>query len=531
MNGYTPKSLAFDKEAMDALVEGIEKIYKPVSSTMGPRGNTVIMESNTHTKGLTVTKDGVTVAKAIEVIDPVENLAVRVVREASEKTAIQAGDGTTTAIVLARNLIKNALFEISNDPTINPTLLVREMKVEVENVLKEIKKMSIKVTKGRYKDVASISANNDKKLGALIADVYREVGVDGVVTAEKSKTSETYSVVTKGMSLDKGLASAGFKNNADRTALELNDVQVLVSDIEISSPQQITNILEDVVSNQKSLLIIADCSPAVVSMLVANMSRNNTKIAVVAPPSAGFRRDDMLSDIAIATNSTYFSQEAGSDLTLATERDLGHAVSVRADEKGCVIITNPEIAEGPDYIDRLSELKAKLPEQTTLGMQKHYKNRIASLAGGIGVIYAGGDTDIEQKELFDRIDDAIQAVKSALEEGIVPGGGNALRSVFYNIYHSLPSMTPAQRVVSATILAPLYKILSNAGLETPVLVTGTQNHGLNVMTGENVDLIKDGVIDPAKVIRVALTNAMSVASTILTTNAVITLARSYETTK
>jgi len=476
MNGYSPKDLFFDEQAREKLITGIAKVEKAVGSTLGPRGNTVLMESQSHTHGMTVTKDGVTVAKSISLLDPVENLAVRVLRQASEETANQSGDGTSTSLVLAKAIIDNFLTVIESDKSLNPNFLIRELRSESAKVVASLEKRSIKVTKGRLKNVATISANNDHKIGAIIADAYKKVGKHGVVTPAKSDTNETYIEVTKGIRMDKGFMNRVFANNQSNDECVMEDsasshLSVLLSTTEITNISHIENVIADTIQNNKQLVMIA------------NVSRNISNV--------------------IAQNV--------------------HKGVIRA------------------VVERVSQLEEALSRETNQGNKEHIKKRIASLMGGIGVVYAGGDTSMEQKELYDRIDDAIQAVRSSLEEGILPGGGAALyhESVRLSEENGLTSansdVEQAHRLAARNILinamiVPMYRIAGNAGIDLAGLSFTDENlrMGYDVVNNKTVDMIKEGIIDPAKVTKSALLNAVSAASTIMTTNAVVTLARSYE---
>lgn len=551
---YQPKDVKFDDEAREKLISGIEKIYKAVSSTLGPRGNTVLMESMVHTGGMTSTKDGVTVANAIDLADPIENLAVRVMRQAADKTAAMAGDGTTTSIVLTRELIRSAIGKLKDNNKLNPNILVRELKNVSDMVLEEMKKKARPVGKRNLRHVATISANNDKDLGAMIAETYKKVGKNGVVSVKKSETSETYTEVTSGIKLDKGMVSDAFRNNEGSDRCVLERPLMIVSTIEISSFAQVQNAFEQCATENRSLVIIAPTTKLFKNMVAANVVKGNIKACIIEPPSFGYRQKELMRDIALVTGATYFSEEEADDLSLLVENDLGTCDSVDASTKDAIIITSKNSSNDELVKARVDELSNALSKATKQSEKNHIQSRIAALDGAIGVIYAGGETDMEQKELYDRIDDAIQAVKSAMDEGVVVGGG-------YALYHSstipidgiVDSMINggqyidnAERAAACYILsdamtAPAIKILENAGavefisensttkVRSIKIGAGTGDHGINAMTMSKVDdLIKDGVIDPFKVVKVALTNAVSVASTILTTNAVLTLARSYD---
>ena len=533
-SGYTPKNLKFGKEGRDKLINGIKTISSAVKSTLGPSGQTVLIESPHHTHGITVTKDGVTVAKAVSLIDPVENLAVRMMKEASDRTASSAGDGTTTAIVLTEAMVLTGM-DVINDT--NKTEVLRDMVKITEYVVKELKRKSKKVTKKNLKDVATISANNDPELGKIIAEVYKEVGENGIVTVDRSQTSETYYESTRGIKVDRGYSSPMFINDQKKDECILEDTYVLVSDSEVANILNIENILKPIIQENKKLLIIAPCSSNVLNTLAANVVKNNLKVCVVQPPSFGYKQHELMQDIAISVGATYFSEKTGDDLSIITMADLGHASKMIAGDTSTIIIKD----EGThsDVIDKRVEQLWEQHKNTNKKEDKDFiLSRIASLTGGIGVIYAGGKTDLEQKELYDRIDDAVCAVRSALEEGIVTGGGLALWEISNDVLDWEDFLNlDAVKIMQNALKEPFSQIIKNAGGNvddiTNEMLYGNDykndyDYGYNSKTGEFGDMYKMGVIDPLKVTKNALQNAVSVAVTILSTNAIITMARSYE---
>lgn len=534
MEGYSPKDLKFDEEGRAKLASGVAKIAKAVKSTLGPSGNTVLIESPHHTHGITVTKDGVTVAKAVELIDPIENLAVRMVKEAADKTATLAGDGTTTAVVLTEMMVLVGLETIEQRH--NRTEVLRAMVDISDKVVEKIKANAKEVTPEMLYDVASISANNDKSIGKIIAEVYGEVGKSGIVTVERSQTSDTYAETTKGLKIDRGYSSSLFINDQKKDECVFDDVMVLVADLEISNVLQLENVLKPIISEGKKLLIISSCSNNVVNTLVANKIKNNFKVCVVPPPSFGYKQHELMQDIAVSVGATYFSEKTGDDLSLITYADLGHASKCIVSKDKTILIKSNYKSNPEDVEERVKQLWEAHASANKKADKDFILERIASLTGGIGVIYVGGNTDLEQKELYDRIDDAVCAVRSALEEGILPGGG---RELFGTIAHDyLPDNPTDEQLLAADIMqyafeAPMSQIFKNAGLDIAILgdkvVDGKipYGYGYNVKTGEYGDLIAMGVIDPLKVTRSALQNAVSVAVTILSTNAIITMARSY----
>jgi len=532
--GYTPKELHFSQQGRNHLIDGISKIANAVKSTLGPRGNTVLIESPEHTHGITVTKDGVTVAKAVSLMDPVENLAVRMMKEAADKTATLAGDGTTTAIVLTEALVKNGTCSLGEDT--NRTEVLRALVDETKWVVNELRKKSHEVDKDKLRDVAIISANNDNKIGKIIADVYESVGEDGIVTVEKSQTSETYFETTNGIKVDRGYLSPLFINDQRKDECILEDVHILVSDAEINNILQIENILKPIIAEGKKLLIIAPCANNVTNTLAANVMKRNLKICAITPPSFGYKQHELMQDIALSVGATYFSEKTGDDLSIINFADLGHAAKVIVGRDSTVILKDETTTNQTEIEERVKELWVAHENATKKADKEFIESRIASLTGGIGVIYVGGNTDLEQKELYDRVDDAVCAVKSALEEGILPGSGLALyrmaqefekKLMFKNVKNK--NLKIAYAILSQSLKAPLTQILSNAGLDVKEVykdVKGWQK-GYDLKNEKYGNLIKMGVIDPMKVTKSALQNAVSVAVTILSTNAIITMARSY----
>ena len=523
--GYSPKNLKFDDEGRNKLITGISTIAKAVKSTLGPSGQTVLIESPHHTHGITVTKDGVTVAKAVDLLDPTENLAVRMMKEAADRTATSAGDGTTTAIVLTEALVKEGMERIG--PDTNKTEVLRDLVTKTNEICDNLKKSARKVTKGRLKDVASISANNDTTIGNIIAKVYKDVGENGIVTVDKSQTSETYYETTNGIKVERGYTSNLFITNHEKDECVLEDTHILVSDAEISNILQIENVLKPIIQDGKKLLIIAPCSTNVINTLAANKMKRDLKICTITPPSFGYKQHELMQDIAISVGATYFSEKTGDDLSHIAFDDLGFASRVTINRDDTVIIKDSDITD--EAVDeRVKQLWSAHSNTNKKADKEFILSRIASLTGGIGVIYAGGQTDLEQKELYDRIDDAVCAVRSALEEGILPGGGVALYNEANKILKSGDESVVA-KILSSALCAPSNQICINAGRDEFYYEwEKPHQYGLNVKTGEYGDMYKMGVIDPLKVTKSALQNAVSVAVTILSTNAIITMARTYE---
>ena len=537
---YTPKDLKFDDEGRSKLIEGITKMSNAVKSTLGPSGHTVLIESPNHTHGITVTKDGVTVAKAIDLLDPVENLAVRMMREAADRTATEAGDGTTTSIVLTEALIRSAYDMFSLYPELNKTEVLRHLVSLTDDVVSSLKSRSRPLTKKNFIEVASVSSNNDRTIGKIIADVYKELGKNGVVTVENSDTVETTYETTRGVKVERGYLSPLFINNQKRDECVLDDCYVLVSDAEVINLLTIESVLKPIIADGKRLLIIAPCAANVVNTLAANVMRNSLKLCAIPPPSFGYRTHELMQDIAVSVGATYFSEKTGDDLSIIQFEDLGHAqrVVVSRDE---TVIVKGKANNAEQVAARVDELRDAHKLATRKGDKDFILSRIASLTGGIGTIKVGGNTDLEQKELFDRVDDAVCAVRSALQEGILPGGGVAL----YNEHRLLDmrvsnddypsdSERAAAAILSQSLASPLKQILTNAGVsfediyEKGMPLVTREGYGFDVKKRLYGDMIEMGIIDPMKVTKVALQNAVSVAATILSTNAIVTMARSYE---
>ena len=535
--GMTPKELHFADDARSRLINGVEKMASAVKSTLGPMGNTVLIESNDTTHGILVTKDGVTVAKSIFLLDPVENLAVRMMKEAADKTATSAGDGTTTAIVLTEALVKAGTSMIKEG--INRTEVLRHLSSITDEIIDQLREWSKEVTGDTLRDVAVISANNDSRIGDIIADVFESVGENGIVTVERSDTHETYFKTTEGVKIDRGYSSPLFINDHKRDECVYEDVHVLVSDIEISNILQIENVLKPIISGGKKLLIIAPCSQNVINTLSANVMKNNLKIVSIIPPDFGYRQNELMQDIALSVGATYFSEKTGDDLSLIEPSDLGHCHKIVVGRTQTVIMHDSR-----DVSEAVSERITQLKDAYNLATKKQDKDfiltRIASLSGRIGVVYVGGNTDLEQKELYDRVDDAVCAVRSALEEGIISGGGWPLMNISAIMYSNALDKDisiekkVAYEILTRALMSPLKQILQNAGADHDGIMKHwdektTIYGGYDVRNKKFGNMIEMGIIDPFKVTRTALLNAVSVAITILSTNAIITMARAYET--
>ena len=532
--GYIPKELDFGTEGRVKLIKGITKIANAVKSTLGPRGNTVLIESPEHTASITVTKDGVTVAKSVELLDPVENLAVRIMKQAAERTATLAGDGTTTAIVLTESIVKNTTNILSQYPNVSVTEVIRALSSYTIDIIERLKKDSVKVEKSTLNNVATISANNDDFVGSIISETYNAVGENGIVTVEKSQNSETYSETTEGIKIERGYSSNLFVNNQKKDECILENVNILVSDAEINNVLNIENILKPIIQESKKLLIIAPCSQNVIQTLAANVMKRGLKVCIIPPPSFGWKTHELMQDIAMSVGATYFSEKTGDDLSIINFSDLGRASKVIVGRDSTVVLCSPKDEEHQELLNvRVEELKDAHKRAKTKADREFILSRIASLTGGVGVIYVGGNTDLEQKELYDRVDDAVCAVRSALSDGILPGSGVALMNVRDELeIGESEAEKIAYAILSKSLLSPVKQILDNAGLKfDKIYNTGfKKGKGYNVVTEKTGNMIDLGVIDPTKVTVSALSNAISVANTILSTNAIITMARSYDTT-
>ena len=535
MSNYIPKNLDFGDEGRKKLNQGITKISQAVKSTLGPRGRTVLIESTNHLGGLIITKDGVTVANDFFLDDAVENLSAQMMKEAARKTANTAGDGTTTAIVLTEAIVNAGNLKITSSNNVSE--VVKYINKYSEIVVDHLTSESKKVTKDMLNDVATISANNDKDLGKIISDAYNKVGDNGIVTIERSQNHETYATVTNGIKVDRGYTSNLFVTDNKNDESVLEDVYILVCDQEISNLLQLEVLLKTIVSENKKLLIIGPCSTNVVQTLAANVMRNGLKLCNIMPPQFGYKQHELMQDIALSVGAKYFSEKTGDDLSLISFEDLGHADKIISGTTQTVIIKNNQMTE--EINTRISDLKEQQANTDIVSDRDFINERIASLSGSIGSVFVGANTDIEQKEKYDRVEDAVCAVRSALEEGIVKGGGLALFYSRENLHYLSEETINNDQLAALNILmdslcSPLRQILQNAGLNIDDYynVSTTSDSWIlqqldeyNVKTEETGDFFNMGVIDPLKVTKTAFTNAVSVATTILTTNAIITHAR------
>jgi chaperonin GroEL len=518
------KEIHFGNDGQKKLKSGIKKIAGAVKSTLGARGRTVLIESEHHVGGITVTKDGVTVAKAINLYDPTENLAVMMMRQAADKTATIAGDGTTTSIVLAEAIIDSADRHLRDND--NVTEVIRGINDITKRVVSKLDKMSKKVNGRRLYDVATISANNDNELGKMIGDAFSEVSL---VTVENSMNSETRVEIINGMRIERGYTSQYFVTDQKKQECVLDNPYVLICDHEINNISNLEKILAPIVAQGKSLLIIGTLGPNALQTLNVNVYQGKIKACNIIPPSFGYKQKDLLKDLAVALGGTYFSEDTGDDLSIATLSDLGRASKIIVKKDMTVFMHHADFKE--DIDNHLVELNEMINQTDDQVDREFLRERIANISGGIGVIYVGAQSDIEQKEKRDRIDDAVYAVMAALEEGILPGGGIALLECASDYAFSDDDV--ASKIMSEALVAPFQQILINAGKNPHEIEMGIfdKGSGYDVKAEKFGDMIKMGIIDPTKVTKNALLNAVSVATTIMSTNAIITNIRADESPK
>lgn len=515
------KDIKFDIEARDGLKRGVDALANAVKVTLGPKGRNVTISKSFG--GPTVTKDGVSVAKEIELADELENMGAQMVKEVASKTNDLAGDGTTTATVLAQAIVKEGLKNVAAGA--NPMDLKRGIDKAVEAIVTDLGKQAKEVgsSSEKIKQVASISANNDNVIGELIAEAFGKVGKEGVITVEEAKGTDTYVDVVEGMQFDRGYLSPYFVTDADKMIAELDNPYILLFDKKISNLQEILPILEPVAQSGRPLLIIAeDVDGQALATLVVNKLRGGLKIAAVKAPGFGDRRKAMLEDIAILTNGTVISEERGFSLENADLSMLGTAETVTIDKDNTTVVNGSGDAD--NIKARVNQIKAQIESTTSDYDKEKLQERLAKLAGGVAVLYVGAASEVEMKEKKDRVDDALHATRAAVEEGIVAGGGVALvraKSVLTEVKSENADEETGINIITRAIEAPLRTIAENAGKEGSVIcakvIEGNNEFGYNAKTDEYVDMLKAGIIDPKKVTRVALENAASVSGMILTT--------------
>lgn len=515
------KDIKFDLEARDSIKRGVDALANAVKVTLGPKGRNVIISKSFGAPQ--VTKDGVTVAKEIELEDALENMGAQMVKEVASKTNDLAGDGTTTATVLAQSIVKEGLRNVAAGA--NPMDLKRGIDKAVEAITANLEKQSAKVGNSgeKIKQVASISANNDDQIGELISEAFDKVGKEGVITVEEAKGTETYVDVVEGMQFDRGYLSPYFVTNADKMMAELENPMILLCDKKISSMKDLLPVLEPVAQQSRTLLIIAeDVDGEALATLVVNKLRGSLKIAAVKAPGFGDRRKAMLEDIAILTGGTVISEERGFTLENATIDMLGTAETVTIDKDNTTIVNGA--GKKGDIKTRVNQIKSQIETTTSDYDREKLQERLAKLAGGVAVLYVGAASEVEMKEKKDRVDDALHATRAAVEEGIVAGGGVALvraKTVLGKLTTDNLDETTGIQIIARAIEEPLRQIVENAGGEGSVVVSkvmeGKAAFGYNAKNDTYVDMLKEGIIDPKKVTRIALENAASVAGMILTT--------------
>ena len=505
------KNLDFGLEAKDRVITGVNKLAQAVKSTLGASGKCVIYEDGRGKP--VITKDGVTVAESVVLRDPVENMGATLIKEAARNTVREAGDGTTTATVLAEALIKQI------DTALADGLTIREIKDGVnetlDSVIEYLDNVTVEVKDDMLDSVSSISCNNDKELGGIIAEAYNKVGSNGVVLMEESPTEDTYVEIVDGVQVDCGLTSPHFVTNTDKHTCELDKPLIFTCSSEIPNIRKIQNILEYVIKNNRSLLMVAPVAQSVKSALMMNKVKGNIKINIIDPPGFGPTKKDAMEDLAILTGATVLNEELGDDLDLMKPEYLGEAEFSTTDDKHTVLTL-----EGmtDDIEDRIDELNSKLAKEKDGFIKKKLEDRLAMLSGSVGIIKVGANSKVELKEKKDRVEDAIYATKAALKEGIVPGGGIALLNAKQKI-----STSDAGKVLLEALSSPYKTIMDNAGLSLSMAMK--EGYGCNVVNGEFVKMIDEGIIDPVLVTKSALKNAVSVALTVMSADCVISNVR------
>ena len=519
------KDVRFSSDARDRMLRGVDILNNAVKTTLGPKGRNVVLDKSYGAPR--ITKDGVTVAKEIELEDKFENMGAQMVREVASKTSDIAGDGTTTATVLTASMIKEGLKLVAAG--MNPMDLRRGIDIAVTAVVKDIQRRAKKVQSSEeIAQVGTISANGDKTIGKMIADAMKKVGNEGVITVEEAKTAETELDVVEGMQFDRGYLSPYFITNAEKMVAELEDAYVLIHEKKLSSLQPLLNILEFIVQAGKPLLIVAeDIEGEALATLVVNKLRGGLKVAAVKAPGFGDRRKAMLEDIAVLTAGTMIAEDLGIKLENVTLQMLGKAKRVRIEKENTTIIEGA--GKKQEIEGRIAQIKAQIEETKSDYDREKLQERLAKLAGGVAVIRVGGSTEVEVKEKKDRVDDAMHATKAAVEEGIVPGGGVALlraKAAVGKLSDENADVQAGINIVLRALEAPIRQIVENAGVEGSIVVgkiteNKSQTYGFDAQTEQYVDMLSAGIVDPAKVVRVALQDAASVAGLMITTEAMV----------
>ena len=518
------KQIAYDSEAREKLKRGVDALANVVKITLGPKGRNVVLDKKFGSP--TITNDGVTIAKEIELEDPYENLGAQMVKEVATKTQDVAGDGTTTATILAQRLIHLGIKNVTAG--VNPMALKRGIQAAVDVVVEEIRKRSKQIkNRDEISNVATISANNDPEIGNLIADAMEKVGKDGVITVEEAKSMETLLEVVEGMQFDRGYLSPYFVTDAERMEVILEDCYVLIHEKKVGSMKDLLPILEKVAQLSKPFLIISeDVEGEALATLVVNKLRGTLQVAAVKAPGFGDRRKAMLEDIAILTGGRVISEEAGFKLENVTVADLGRAKRVTINKDDTTIIEGG--GKAADIKSRIGQIRHQIEDTSSEYDKEKLQERLAKMAGGVAVINVGAATEVEMKEKKARVEDALAATRAAVEEGVVPGGGITLLAGVKALDAMEISGDEAigRDMVRRALEEPVRQIATNAGAEGSIVVerilNGPAAHGYNAATGEYTDMVKAGIVDPTKVTRSALQNAGSVAALLLTTEAVVT---------
>jgi chaperonin GroEL len=519
------KEVKFSVDARDRMLRGVDILANAVKVTLGPKGRNVVLDKSFGAPR--ITKDGVTVAKEIELEDKFENMGAQMVREVASKTSDIAGDGTTTATVLAAAIVKEGAKAVAAG--MNPMDLKRGIDLAVETVIEELKKNSKKVTSNaEIAQVGTISANGDKEIGDYLAKAMEKVGNEGVITVEEAKSLETELDVVEGMQFDRGYISPYFITNADKMRVEMEDPYILINEKKLSALNELLPLLEAVVQTGKPLLIVAeDVEGEALATLVVNKLRGGLKVAAVKAPGFGDRRKAMLQDIAVLTGGQAISEDLGIKLENVTLAMLGKAKKVMIDKENTTIVNGS--GKKKDIEDRITQIKAQIEETTSDYDREKLQERLAKLAGGVAVIRVGGATEVEVKERKDRVDDAMHATRAAVEEGILPGGGVALLRAteqLKKVRTANDDQKTGVEIVRKALQAPARQIATNAGEDGSVIVgkileNSNYAFGFDAQGGEYVDLVKKGIIDPTKVVRQALQGASSVAGLLITTEAMV----------
>ncbi len=519
------KQILYNEEARKKLLQGVNAVADAVKVTLGPKGRNVLIEKSFGSP--TVTNDGVTIAKEIELKDPYENLGAQLLKEVSSKANDVAGDGTTTATILAQAMVKEGLKNVAAGS--NPMIIKEGINQAVKEILKNIKEQSVSINqKEKIEQVATISGNNDKEIGGLIADAMDKVGKEGVITIEEAKSLETSLDVVEGMQFDRGYSSPYFVTNQKKMIAEFNDAYILLYDKKITSMKDLVPLLEKISQDGKPLVIICEeVEGEALATLVVNKIRGALNVCAIKAPGFGDRRKAMMEDIAILTKAQVISEDLGMKLENVDISNLGLAKKIIIDKENTTIVEGSGTKK--DVEERCNQIRSEIEESTSDYDKEKLQERLAKLSGGVAVINVGAATETELKERKARVEDALSATRAAIEEGIVPGGGVCLLKAQENLEKVRSKVKGEEKVgvsiVSAALEIPMRTIASNAGLDGSIVVDKSRNSnfkGLNARSGEWVDMIKDGIIDPAKVTRSALQNAASIASLLLTTEALVT---------